>query len=73
VADVFDRYFDDYRAGHGVSRQQLKAVGAIRKCRTAALSSAVNRSSTHFGAQSDQVPDGTSSSERDSEVIEWRG
>jgi len=37
VADVFDLYFDEYRATHGVSRQQLKVVGAIRKCRTAAL------------------------------------
>ncbi|MFQ5616764.1 MAG: IS91 family transposase [Anaerolineales bacterium] len=37
VADVFDRYFDAYRATHGVSRQQLKVVGAIRRCRAAAL------------------------------------
>ena len=37
VADIFDRYFDAYRATHGVSRHQLKVVGAIRKCRTAAL------------------------------------
>jgi hypothetical protein len=43
VADVFDRYFDDYRASHGVSRQQLKAVGAIRKCRTAALGAHVRK------------------------------
>jgi len=37
VADIFNRYFDEYRATHAVSRQQLKVVGAIRKCRTAAL------------------------------------
>ena len=43
VADVFDRYFDDYRASHGVSRQQLKVVGAIRKRRTAALGAHVRR------------------------------
>lgn len=43
VADVFDRYFDDYRASHGVSRQQLKVVGAICKCRTAALGAHVRK------------------------------
>jgi hypothetical protein len=43
VADVLDRYFDNYRASHGVSRQQLKVVGAIRKCRTAALGAHVRK------------------------------
>ena len=31
VADVFDRYFDEYRATHGVSCQQLKVVGEVKE------------------------------------------
>jgi hypothetical protein len=37
VADVLRRYIDDYRREYRLSRQQIKVINAILRCRTAAL------------------------------------
>ena len=37
VADIFRRHGPDYRVRHRLPRQQLRLMGAIESCRTAAL------------------------------------
>ena len=43
VADILNRHGDAFRARHRLSRGQLKVMGAIRACRTAALGGHVMR------------------------------
>lgn len=50
LADIFNLHADSYIAKHGLSREQYKAVNAIRNCRTAALGGNVQRCSC-CGAQ----------------------
>ena len=37
VQDIFEQFGDDYRANHGLSPAQYKAMSAIRNCRTSIL------------------------------------
>ena len=45
VADILNRHGDAFLARHRLSRGQLKVIGAIRACRTAALGGHVMRCS----------------------------
>ena len=43
LADIFNLYSDSYIKKHRLSKEQYKAVNAIRNCRTAALGGNVQR------------------------------
>jgi Transposase zinc-binding domain len=46
VADILNRHGEAFLARHRLSRGQLKVMGAIRACRTAALGGHVARCET---------------------------
>ena len=47
MADIFNKYWDDYVMTHNVSRHQHKVIGAIKYCRTGRLGSHIERCSNH--------------------------
>jgi hypothetical protein len=49
VADIFQRYIEDYRRDHPVPHVQQKAINAILQCRTAALGGHIDMCN-HCGA-----------------------
>ena len=60
LADIFNRYGDDYRRSRAVSYEQLKAMRHIEICRTAKLGGHVvqcDRCGYESGSALPQMPD----------------